>query len=78
MLLHNYHDFESKFYEKNFFMYKYAIKNCHLIVSGEYVIVKILKSFVNISVGDLALCNNRYNGNQYENDEALGDFDHIF
>lgn len=35
-------------------------------------------NFVNILVGDLALCNNRYNGDQYENDEALGDHNHVF
>jgi len=37
-----------------------------------------LASFVNILVGDLALCNNRYNGHQYKNDETLGDHYHIF
>jgi len=41
--------------------------------------MKILESFVfNILVGDLALRNNRYNGDQYENDEALGDYNYVF
>lgn len=31
-----------------------------------------------VSAGDLALRNNRYNGDQYENDEALGDHHHVF
>lgn len=56
--------------------YECAIEKCSF--SGEYTNVKVLESFVNISVGDLALRNNRYNGDQYENDEALGDHDHVF
>lgn len=43
-----------------------------------HVIMKIFENSVNILVGDLALRNNRNNGNQYENDEALGDHDHVF
>lgn len=45
---------------------------------GKYTIVKMFENFVNILVGDLALRNHRHNGDQYENDEAVGDDDHVF
>lgn len=34
--------------------------------------------FINVIAGNLALCNNRHNGDKYENEETLGDHYHIF
>lgn len=31
-----------------------------------------------VSVGDLALRNNRHNGDQYKNDETLGNYHYVF